>query len=289
MILLAGGTGTLGRELQRTLRSRGHRARILTRHATTPHDETVVQGDVRDPASLRDAMAGVDTVISAVTGFGLGGGGPRRIDLEGNRNLIEAARACHVPRMILVSMCGARAEHPLELYRAKHAAENALRASGLDWTVVRPMPFLETWVGLIATSVRANGRAMIFGTGRNPVNFVSVRDVAFLIERALSDRSLRGDALDVGGPENVTMTELVDAIGRGTQHAVAVRHVPRGLLRAGAAVARFAKPDVARLMEAAILMDTADMTYDDAMLRKLFPDAPRTYLADVVAEVAAAV
>ena len=289
MILLVGGTGTLGRELQRTLGARGEEFRILTRTpAAANASGAAVRGDVRDAGSLAKALVGVDTVVSAVTGFGLGGAGPMTVDLAGNRTLVEAAGAARVRRFIHISVFGARADHPLELYRAKHSAEDIVRSSGLEWTIVRPTPFLETWASILGSSVRTSGRAVVFGSGRNPINFVSVRDVAFIVERAVAGPELWQHAVDVGGPENVTMNDLVDAIGASAGRSVAARHIPRAVLRIGAALTRVAKPDVARLLAAAIQMDTTDMTYDDSALRRLQPDVPRTRVSDVVREMMAA-
>jgi len=53
----------------------------------------------------------------------------------------------------------------MSLHRAKHAAEQALRASGLAWTIVRPAPFLETWTGIIGAKIAGNGQALVFGPG----------------------------------------------------------------------------------------------------------------------------
>ena len=97
MILIAGGTGTLGTKLLDRLLTRGLPVRILARnparssYPVSPPVE-MVQGDVRDPASLLRAMTGVDTVVSAVHGFtGSSGNSPRSVDFRGNANLIDAA------------------------------------------------------------------------------------------------------------------------------------------------------------------------------------------------------
>src|SRR5260370_17223129 len=87
-------------------------------------------------------MRGIDAVVSAITGFGPGGDGPRSVDFEGNRNLIRVAEAAGVDRFVLLSMRGAAAGHPMELARMKHRAGGALRASRLTWTIVPPPPFI---------------------------------------------------------------------------------------------------------------------------------------------------
>ena len=162
-ILVAGGTGTLGRQVVERLEARGLAVRVLTRdvaRATPPaaaHRE-VVQGDVRDAASLVAAMRGVDLVISAVQGFvGTGGVTPASVDRDGNAHLIDAARAAGA-RFILMSVLGLGADSPMGLGRMKHAAEERLRSSGLIWTIIRPTAFLDTWTALLEQLAQGSGR-----------------------------------------------------------------------------------------------------------------------------------
>jgi uncharacterized protein YbjT (DUF2867 family) len=269
MILLAGGTGHLGRALVPRLAACGMGVRTLTRDPSRARKSVgegveVVSGDVRVPASLTGALAGVDTVISAVTGFGPGGDGPRRVDFEGNANLIEAAEAAGVKHFILVSIHGAGSEHPMELYRAKFAAEQRLQESSLEWTIIRPTAFKELWAGIVGDPLLKSGTAVVFGRGDNAINFVSVHDVARCVETAVIDRELRGRTLEVGGPENLTLNRLVEIVAQSNGLQAKARHIPLAVLRVGATALRPFKPDIAGLLQAAVLMDTTDMSFDSA-------------------------
>ncbi|HXJ47716.1 MAG TPA: NAD(P)H-binding protein, partial [Candidatus Acidoferrum sp.] len=158
MILVAGGTGHLGGPLIELLAARGGRIRVLSRdpsgaRAHVPAGVDLVTGDVRVASSLDPALVDVQTVISAVTGFGPGGGGPRQVDMQGNQNLITAALAAGVEHFILVSVHGASDKHSMELYRAKFTAEELLRESNLAWTIIRPTVFMELWAGLVGDSL----------------------------------------------------------------------------------------------------------------------------------------
>jgi uncharacterized protein YbjT (DUF2867 family) len=86
MILVAGGTGRLGKEIVRLLVARGEHVRVFARHPVAGID--MVTGDVRDAGAVALAMVGVKTVVSAVHGFA---SDPRGIDLDGNANLLSAA------------------------------------------------------------------------------------------------------------------------------------------------------------------------------------------------------
>ncbi|HEY8837731.1 MAG TPA: NAD(P)H-binding protein, partial [Dehalococcoidia bacterium] len=153
MILVAGGTGTVGTRLVQRLLNRGLRVRVLSRDIARMPDRSranleVVEGDVRSRANVANAMTGVDTVVSAIHGFaGPGGVSPASVDRDGNANLIAAAAESNAA-VVLMSMVGAAADSSMELARMKFAAEQRLRASGVPWTIVRATPFLETWIGL---------------------------------------------------------------------------------------------------------------------------------------------
>jgi uncharacterized protein YbjT (DUF2867 family) len=286
MILLAGGTGHLGSALTELLAARGDRVRILSRdpsraRARMPAGIELVAGDVRAASSLGPALVDVERVISAVTGFGPGGDGPQQVDLRGNENLIAAAAAAGVEHFILVSIHGAGADHPMELYRAKFKAEERLRESNVAWTVIRPTVFMEVWAGIVGDSLIKSGTATVFGRGRNPVNFVSVRDVARFIELAVTDRRLRGQVLEVGGPENLTLSQVVGVIAASSGRPPRARHIPLTALRVGAALMRPFRPDIAGLLGASAHMDTADMSFDSTNLAARFPQVQLSCLGDV--------
>ena len=287
MILVAGGTGTLGRRLVQRLMSRGLPVRVLTRDAARAsalageHVE-VVAGDVRDPASLVQAMTGVDTVVSAVHGFaGTGGVSPASVDRDGNANLIEAAAAARVA-FVLISVVGAAVDSPMELCRMKHAAEERLRASGLAWTIVRATPFLETWIKLLEQSVGNSGRPLVFGRGDNPINFVSASDVAALVEMVVVESSTRGQTLEIGGPQNLSLNQLAAAVQHAAGRVSKPRHVARAALRTMAMVLRPFQPALARQARAAFVLDTTNVAFDIRAIRAEYPNLPSTTMLDLL-------
>ncbi len=287
MILVAGGTGHLGTELIPRLTARGSRVRVLTRNSERARQRLgdapeFAVGDVRNPQSLDEAMHGVDAVASAVTGFGPGGPGPRAVDFEGNVNLLRAAEAAGVRRFVLLSMHDARASHPMELARMKRAAEDALRASRLDWTIVRPTPFMELWAGIVGDPIVKKGKTTVFGRGDNPVNFSCERDVASFVELALLDPSLGGAVLDIGGPDNLSFNQLVQQIELASGRKATVRHVPVPVMRLSRQVVRVFKPDVAGMIQAGIALDTIDMRFDATELHRQFPHVELTGVAEVI-------
>jgi uncharacterized protein YbjT (DUF2867 family) len=287
MILVAGGTGTLGQSLIPLLAERGESVRVLTRAGrggaglAAPGIE-VMRGDVRDRATVARAMVGVRSVVSAINGFGGPGAlGVRAIDRDGNANLIDAAEAAGVEHFVLVSIQQATLDHPIELFRMKAAAEQRLRATSLAWTIVRPTAYQETWLEIVGRPLVETGRTRVFGRGRNPINFVSATDVARFVDLALTDPDLRGATIDVAGPENLTFDEVVAVVREVTGSTGSVSHVPLPMLRVMSVLLRPIKPVLAGQVGAAVVMDTRDMTADTDERTRRFPAIATTSLREV--------
>ena len=287
MILFVGGTGTLGRLSIPHLLARGQSVRVLTRELARARDlqsigVEIAEGDVLDAASLQRAMVGVRTVISAMHGFtGTGKYTPQSVDRDGNLRLFAAARTAGVEHVVMLSIQSATADHPMELFRMKFAAEEALRASTLAWTILRPTAYMETWATLVGVPLLTKGATRIFGGGRNPINFVSAADVAQFVALAASDSSLRDTQIDIGGPENLTMHQVVATFQSVSGQNGTVNAVPLPVLRVASQLMRLFNPTLARQMQGAIVMDTRNMAFDAAPTRRQYPAIGSTSFADV--------
>lgn len=271
MIVVAGGTGLLGRDVVGRLVERGLPIRVITRDVEhgraalgplADHVE-VVAGDVRNSASLDAGVRGADTVIAAVQGFGgreAGGIGP--VDRDGNRNLVAVAAAAGVGRFVLLSIHDASATDRLELSRAKAAVEADLRRTAMIPLVVRPTAYMETWAGIVGDPILAAGRARVFGRGRNPINFVSATDVAEVVEEVAvdRDRSGAGRTIEVVGPEDLSFDDIVGRFATSLGRPVPASHVPLAMLRLMSLALRPIKPVLAAQVAAAVILDTTDRT-----------------------------
>jgi NADH dehydrogenase len=288
MILVAGGTGRLGTKVVALLRRRGLEVRVLSRdrrraaHLSGSGVE-VVEGDVRDLESVRRALAGAQTVVSAIQGFaGTKNGSPVTIDRDGNRNLILGAREAAVEQFLLVSVKDAAPDHPAQLMRMKYAAEQDLKASGLAWTIIRPAAYMETWCDVLGRPLLDKGKTQVFGRGRNPINWVSAADVAELVALATLDPALRGEVIEVGGPENLTMSAFVDIFQKETGSSGKVGHIPRFAMRLMALVMGLANPGLARQIQMGILMDSLPQAFDALETRRRYPTISLTSFEEVV-------
>jgi uncharacterized protein YbjT (DUF2867 family) len=284
MIVVAGASGTLGPILLPLLVSRGEPVRVVTRDpdALGPRVSGVelVRGDVTRPDDARRAVEGARVVVSAISGFA-SPSGVGAVDAAGNRVLAEASAAAGVERYVLLSVAHAAADHPIELFRAKFAAEQAVKASGVPWTIIRPTAYLETWLGILGGPLVATGKTMVFGRGRNPINFVSALDVAGFVGLAVADPSLAGKTIDVPGAQNLTVDQLVQIAQAASGRQGRVSHSPRAVMR----LLSFALRPIDRVragqVAAALVMDTRDMTVDGPAARALYPSIPITTAATV--------
>lgn len=185
-VLVTGGTGTLGRHLVPQLRSAGHDVRVLSRTA----GPDVVTGDLSSGSGLATALDGIDTVVHAATDPVR----PKRVEITGTTNLIEAARAAGGPKLLYVSIVGVD-RHPLPYYKVKRSAEQLVEASGLPWTVFRATQFHE---------LLDKGIAMMRGPRFAPLGFqfqvLAASDAAGRIVDLVGSGEA-GHAADMGGPE----------------------------------------------------------------------------------------
>src|SRR4051794_23578543 len=151
MILIVGATGQLGGKVLTSLRASGQQVRALVRqqsdgsHLRKAGAETV-EGDLRDPASLARACEGVERVLSTANSARRSGDDTvQTVDLDGTAALIDAAATAGVRRFVYVSVLDARPDHPVPFFAAKGRSEVRLQESGLEWTVLAPNLFMESW------------------------------------------------------------------------------------------------------------------------------------------------
>lgn len=286
MIVVVGASGTLGPLLVPLLVARGEAVRVVTRD---PKGATgrltgveLMAGDVTRADEARRAVEGARVVVSAITGFG-SPGGVKAVDEDGNRTLAKAASAAGVEQFILLSVGGASADHPIPLFRAKFAAEEAVRASGIAWTIIRPSAYLETWLGIIGGPLVSTDKTLVFGRGENPINFVSALDVARFVNQAAGDSTLRGQVVEVVGRENLSLNQLVEIVRRVSGRTGRISHTPRAAMRLLSVVLRPINRMRAGQIQAALVMDTTNMALDSHAAHSADPSIQLSEAADVAA------
>jgi NADH dehydrogenase len=237
MILLVGATGLVGGMIGRGLLEQGREVRILVRPGSDYRSLVAagarpVEGDLKEPASLAPACAGVETVITTASAGQRGGADtPQSVDLEGNRGLVDAARAAGVRQFVFVSALSADEASPLPLPRAKARTEAYLRASGLDHTILASNGILEVMVPLVVGRPALAGRPVtLVGEGRRRHSFVAAADLAAFAVAALGHPAALNRRIPIGGPRPVSWRDVVAAYERVLGRPVPLRWVAPGQL-----------------------------------------------------------
>jgi uncharacterized protein YbjT (DUF2867 family) len=118
-----------------------------------------VDGDLKDPASLRAACEGVSTVVTTANAARRGGEDSfETVDRLGNAALIDAAVDAGVERFVFVSALAADTTSPVPLLAAKGATEERLQGSSMIWTVLRPDTFMDVWIPMVVGGPALSGR-----------------------------------------------------------------------------------------------------------------------------------
>lgn len=240
MILVAGATGSLGSEIVRRLRNKGEGVRGLVR--TTSGSEKIARlmesgaeafiGNLRDRPSLDMACKGVSTVISTVSIIGTAQPGDsfQDTDAAGTISLIEAAKAAGADHFIFVSFDASRfPDTPLT--DAKRLVEQHLKKGGIDYTILQPPPFMQSWLGPIIFGNPPTGQVKIFGSGEGRVPYVSLSDVAEVVVRTVSLPAARNATITFGGPEAISQREAVRMFEEAMGKPLDVTAVPEEALQ----------------------------------------------------------
>jgi len=247
-ILVVGATGMLGSNICQRLATTGKSVRGLVRASSDPAKVSrlqslgveIIQGDVRDRASLDQACQGVAAVICTVSAMPFsyqpGVNDVQTTDLDGVTNLIEAAKLNHVSRFIYTSI-QEKTHLDFPLQRAKSEVERRLKESGLVYTILRPSCFMEAWLTAVVGFDPANAKAVIYGTGQNPISWIAVQDVAQFAIASLDHPAAKNAILDLGGPDAISPLDVVKLFERAAGRPFELQFVPVEALEAQQAAA----------------------------------------------------
>jgi uncharacterized protein YbjT (DUF2867 family) len=231
MILIVGGTGLLGGLITAKLLAQGKQVRILLRPDSPSEDlakqglatsaqslieagAQPVYGDLKDRASLDQACRGVSTVLataaSTLRDFDIEG-----VDLNGMLSLIDAAKEAGVKHFIYTSVNGADLNSPNPVLKIKAVCEQALKESGLPYTLIAPGIFMEVWVGnVVGIPLRAGQPVTLVGNGDHRHSFITIEDVANFAVAVVDNPNAINQRVLVGGLASHSWTEVVKIVGQ---------------------------------------------------------------------------
>lgn len=280
MILVVGSTGRVGGMITRTLLAQDRPLRILVRPGSDYHPfvaagAEAALGDLKDPASLAVACRGIDTVITTASAGERGGDDTAQtVDLDGNRNLIEAARAAGVRQFIFVSALIASPDHPVPVPRAKALTEAALPNSGLTYTIIAANGIADVMFPLVVGYPLSLGKPVtLVGEGRRRHSFIAARDVAAFAVAAIDHPAALNRRIEIGGPKALSWRDVVATYERAFGRPVPVQWIPPGALLPDLPPAPGLTELVSGLMAA---LETFDTPVDMTELSRTFGVTPTT-------------
>jgi len=299
MILVAGGTGFVGGGITRELCRRGQKVAVLTRNAESASnrfpglDIDYRLGDVRDPASLDNAVRDADIVIGCQQFPNSPIENPARghtfeeVDANGTENLVRAAKQAGVRRYTYLSGAGAAPDAPYHWFRAKWRAESAVRESGMTYTIFRPScvfgpedKALNRFLGIarFLPFVPLVGHA-----GKQRLQPVFIDDVARAVAEALTHPTADNQVFDIGGPEVLSMKEIV-----GTALSLAGKRrfmisAPKSVMKLAASILKFMPgrpltPDAVDFITMDALADPTRVELTLGIKMTPLPEALSTYI-----------
>jgi len=264
-VLVTGATGKQGGHLVRELLARGHSIRALTRKPDSPaaaalaqHGVTIVTGNFEDQKSLERAARGVDTVFAMSTPFESGA----KTETREGINIVRAASAVGVPHLVYASVAGADRASGIPHFDSKFEVENEIRRSGVPFTIVAPVFFMENFLAdWMAAGIARGSIAMALPATRR-LQQIAVADIAqfnaLVIERR--ERFL-GKRIDIASDE-VTSATAAAAISEASGRRIEYTALPIDAVRQQ-------NEDLARMFE---WFDRVGYDADVVGLRGLYPE-----------------
>jgi uncharacterized protein YbjT (DUF2867 family) len=249
MIFVTGGTGFVGSHVVHALRVLDHPVRVLARKPDKQDrlrawGAEIIQGDMTNAESLRRAAEGSDTVVHlvAIPPFS-GDEAVERLMVQGTHDLVAAAKDAGVKRFVLMSALGTKEEtqEVAPYLRGKWAMEQTVKGSGIDSTIFRPSFIFGRDGGMLPSLLKlARYSPVLPVPSTRRLQPIWVEDVAGFFAGASEGK---GDGTyELGGPDQVSWSELFDRIRRVLGKRRLKVQIPFVLSKAGATAAQIVPP-----------------------------------------------
>ena len=264
-VLVTGATGKQGGHLVRELLARGHAVRAFTRKPESPaattlarRGVTVVRGNFEDQSSLESAARGVDAVFAMATPFESG----EQAEVREGINIVRAAASADVSHLVYSSVAGADRATGIPHFDSKFEVETEIRRSGVPFTIVAPVFFMENFLaGALATGIAQGAIAMALPATRR-LQQIAIADIAQFTALVIERRdSFLGKRIDVASDE-LTVAASAATISEISGRPIEYTALPIETVRQW-------NEDFARMLE---WFDHVGYDADIVGLRELYPE-----------------
>jgi len=226
-VLLAGATGYLGRYLLKVLIEKQNQVIAIVRHPdkllnTNENYLEIKQAEVTKPETLKDICKGINTIISTV---GItrqkDGLSYMDVDYQANMNLLEEAKKAGVKHFVYVSAINGNKYRKLKIFEAKEIFVDALKSSGLNYTIIRPNGFFSDMKDFL--QMAKSGRVYLFGSGNQKFNPIHGEDLATYI---VDNLEVINKELTIGGPDVLHLNAISKLALKALNKPVKITHLP---------------------------------------------------------------
>jgi NADH dehydrogenase len=233
-IAITGGTGFIGAHVAQRLIAEGHEVILLARQARGDQDSEpllkFVANDLSDRAALTDAFAGC-VAVAHCAGINreIGSQTYQRVHIEATQNVVDAAAKAGVKKVVLMSFLRARPDCGSAYHESKFTAEEIVRSSGLDYTIVRAGVIYgrgDHMLDHLSHAVHTLPLFALVGYKEKSVRPLAVEDLVTVLRAALVSGRLSRQTNAVTGPEELYLSEAVKRVARVTGKKVVYFHAP---------------------------------------------------------------
>ena len=230
-VLLAGATGYLGSHILKVLENKSINTKILVRNTSKlsylNKNTTFIEAQVTKPETLKDCCKDIDVVISTV-------GITRQkdgltymdVDYQANINLLNEAIKSGVKKFIYVSAINGDKHKHLKIFEAKEMFVDALKISGLEYTIVRPNGFFSDMKDFL--NMAKSGKVYLFGDGNQKFNPIHGEDLAKVCVDLINSNQKE---VTVGGPDILSLNEISTLALNSLKKPIKIIHLPDWLRR----------------------------------------------------------
>ena len=238
-IFIAGGTGFVGGHVIRELLDRGHQLRLLVhRRGAVSEGVEQVEGNVTRPESFEQGVDGCGAVVNLVgiiREFPAKGVTFERLHVQAAANLLAAAKRAGIRRYVQMSALGTRPNAVSRYHRTKFRAEELVRNSGLEWTILRPSLIFgpqDAFINMLARQLRLAPALPVIGSGAYRLQPIHVDDVARCFALALEMPATIGQCYELCGNDRLTYVDMLDAIAAAMGRSAPLKpRLPLGVMK----------------------------------------------------------